>query len=192
MRSWWAPLGVAFAGLLSARPAAALKISMESAAPIPIGQASTFRGAVSDANGPVTFHWDFGDAASADSSIPEVTHRYTDASHYTVIVTATDGDTSTTAAFVQTVHHPLTSTPPHNSSSILIDAPHHRLWNVNPDSNSVSLIDSATLQLVREVPVGKEPHSLAQAPDGTIWVASQMSDEVVVLEPTMGVIQTRI
>jgi DNA-binding beta-propeller fold protein YncE len=191
MRAGWAALGIA-SGLLVSRTAAALKISIDPAAAIPIGQTQTFRGTVSDASGPVTFHWDFGDNASADSSIPEASHRYTDASHYTVIVTAQDPDTSTTAAFVQTVHHPLTSTPPHNSTSILVDASRHHIWNVNPDSATVSLIDSMTLQRVREVPVGQEPHSLAQSPDGTIWVTNQMSDEVVVLEPTMGALQTRI
>ena len=43
-----------------------------------------------------------------------------------------------------------------------------------------------------EIAVGKEPHSLAQAPDGSIWVSNQLSDEVVVIDPDTGNIATRI
>ena len=40
--------------------------------------------------------------------------------------------------------------------------------------------------------MGDEPHSLAQAPDGTIWVANQMSDEVVVIDPNTFAVLNRI
>ena len=94
--------------------------------------------------------------------------------------------------FIQTASYPLTAKPPHNSSSIILDPEHHRVWNVNPDSDSVSVIDENTLTRVREAPVGREPHSLAQAPDGTIWVSNQLSDEVVVLDRDSGDVKARI
>ncbi len=186
--------GVVLAGLLASSPAFALTITMEPAKPVPIGQAQTFRIAkVEGAVGNVLFRWNFGEGAPT-TPLPDrsATHTYQTAGHKTVFVIGEDDAGMTSASFTQVVHYPLTSIPPRNSSSIFVDAAHHRVWNVNPDSDSVSVIDGGTLKRMREIPVGDEPHSLAQAPDGTIWVANQMSDEVVVLDPNGGAIQTRI
>src|SRR5579859_5226488 len=129
MKLHLARLAGALVALLAVRSAAALSITMEGAAPVPIGQVQTFRVAgVTDSVGPVTFTWDFGDGASPapPSSSLTVSHTYAQAGHYTVIVQAKDSNASVTASFVQTAHNPLMAVPPRNSSSILFDAQHHQ------------------------------------------------------------------
>jgi YVTN family beta-propeller protein len=168
---------------------------MDPAAPVPVGQAQKFKIAkVEGAVGPVNFRWNFGDGTPISDPSPnlEATHVYKDASHYTVIVLANDDASGTSASFVQTAHYPLTSVPPNNSSTIVVDAEKNQVWNVNPDSDSVSVIDGDKLTRIREIPVGRDPRSIALAPDGTIWVTNRMSDEVVVLDRTTGEVETRI
>jgi DNA-binding beta-propeller fold protein YncE len=187
--------GVALAGLLVSSSALALTITMDPAAPGPVGTAQTFRIAtVEGAVGAVTFRWNFGDGTTTDL-VPDMvaTHTYQAPGHYSVIVLASDDAARTTATFVHTAHNPLTATPPTHASSIVFDPERHQVWNVNPDNDTVSVIDSdGAPARVREVPVGKEPHSLALGPYGTIWVTNQMSDEVVVLDRSTGNIKARI
>jgi len=182
------------AGFLVSRPAAAITITMEPAKPVQIGQTQTFRIAkVDQAVGNVSITWDFGDGTTAGPG-PELqaTHVYKEAGNYPVIVSVEDTADTGGASFTQIAHNPLTAAPPHNSSSIFVDEERHTVWNVNPDSDSVSVIDSRSLKRYTEVPVGKEPHSLAPAPDGTVWVANQKSDEIVVLDRANGNLLARI
>jgi YVTN family beta-propeller protein len=189
-----AALGFSLTALLAPRVAFALTITMQSAVAVPTGKEQTFHVAkVDDAIGNVTFRWDFGDGSTLGPAPDlQASHTYKDAGHYTVIVMGTDDQSGGSASFVQTVNNPLTARPPHNSSTILVDAERHRVWNVNPDSNSVSVIDADALKRVRELPVGSEPQTLAQAPDGTIWVTNKMSDEVIVLNRDSLTIEARI
>jgi streptogramin lyase len=185
---------LALATLALSSPAAALTLTLAPSTPAPVGQAQTFEvAAVDGAVGTVMLRWNFGDGSVTEpSSATEATHVYRAPGHYTVIVQASDDEARTSAVFVQTASNPLTPTPPSNSSSIVFDPARHRVWNVNPDSDSVSALDSEQLTRVLEVPVGREPHSLAQAPDGSIWVTNQESDEIVVLDPDSGALSTRI
>ena len=189
-----AAIGITLAAFLAARSAAALTITVAPNAPIPIGQPQTFRVvAVADAVGAVTFRWNFGDGTLTEPApATEVTHTYSAPGHYTIIVQGADDEGRTSDVVVQTATYPLTPNPPSSSSSIILDTERHRLWNVNPDSDSVSIIDTDTLSRVREQPVGDEPHSLAQAPDGSVWVANQLSDEIVVLDRDRAEVVARI
>jgi YVTN family beta-propeller protein len=189
-----ATAGLALAGLLGSIPAWALKITMDPVGPGPVGTPQTFRvAAVDEAIGDVTFRWNFGDGTVTDLASDLVaTHTYQAAGHYTVIVLAMDAAARTSTTLVHTAHYPLTAQPPTHSSSIVFDAERHQVWNVNPDNDTVSVIDASALARVREVPVGKEPHSLALGPEGTLWVANQMSDEVVVLDRSTGDVRVRI
>jgi sugar lactone lactonase YvrE len=192
-----ATIGGAAVGLLACNSVVApFAITMEPMVGEPIGQAHTFRiTKVEGAVGKVSFRWNFGDGTPPiTTSGIEAAHTYKEVGHYTVIVRATDTATGAAAQsqFVQTAHNPLTPRPPHNSTSIFIDEEHHEVWNVNPDKGSVSVIDANKLRRIREAPVGDEPHSLAPAPDGAIWVTNQMSDEVVVLDRSSGKIERRI
>ena len=189
-----AALAVVAAAVSVSSEALALTVVVEPAAPVAVGQAQTFRvSSVSDAEGPVMLTWIFGDGSMAGPATDrQVSHMYQAAGHYTVIALAADDVARTSASFVQTVFHPLTAVAPANSSSIIVDAVHRQVWNVNPDNDTVSVVDSQTLSLLREIPVGRSPHALAQAPDGTIWVANQMSDEIVVLDPASGSVEARV
>ncbi len=188
-----AGLGTAF--LLASSSAQALKITVEPATPVPVGEARVFRVAeVSEAVGKVTYRCNFGDGTVVGpGAAGEVEHTYATPGHYTVIVMGTDAQKArTSASFVQAAHPALTQIAPRNSSSILYDASRDRIWNVNPDSHSVSVSDAGSLKRVREIPVGREPHGLALGPDGAIWVANQLSDEIVVLDPDSGQERLRI
>jgi DNA-binding beta-propeller fold protein YncE len=175
--------------LFSTAPASALEIAAEPAAPVAIGEAHTFRVAdIEDAQGETTFRWSFGDGGVVGPGAgPEAEHTYSAPGHYTVIVVATDaGGNRTSTSWVQTAHTPLTSTPPSNSSSVLFDPARNRIWNVNLDQGSVSVTDVASLARLLEAPVGEQPRMLAQAPDSSIWITSQGSDEIVVLDADDG------
>jgi len=172
--------------LLVSAPGLALEISLEASSPAPVGQPASFRVAsVADAKGDVTYRWNFGDGTIVGPGAgSEVPHTYASAGHYTVIVLGTDAESNrTSGSFTHTAHAPLTDTPPSNASSVLFDVVRNQIWNVNPDNDSVSVSDAGSLQRLQEIPAGDEPRSLAQAPDGAIWITNQRSDELVVLEP---------
>lgn len=183
MRHGLSALTVAAAAFLGTSSAWALEITLEPRPEGNVGQPQTFHvAAVEGAVGAVSFRWSFGDGTPAEvSSELTVPHTYQAPGHYTVVVTASDDAARTSATLIFAAHFPLTATPPSHSATIIFDAARKRVWNVNPDANSVSEIDAEAMQRVREIPVGKQPQSLALAPDGTVWVANQQSDEVVVL-----------
>jgi streptogramin lyase len=195
MKRGFALYGLALTGLLGANTAAALTITLGPIAPAAVGQAQTYKiASVTDATGAAKFRWNFGDGTgiSDPTSDPQASHTYQAPGHYTIIVQGSDDAAGTSAVVVQTAANPITPNAPHNSTTILYDAARHRVWNVNPDSDSVSATDATTLTRVFEKPVGDEPHSIAQAPDGSLWVTNQKSDEVVVLDPDSGTVNTRI
>jgi YVTN family beta-propeller protein len=194
MRGHFAAIGFAWAALLASSSASALKITIDPLNAGAVGTQQTFRVAsVEDAVGAVTYRWNFGDGTTTDF-VPDMTatHTYQTPGHYTVIVLASDDAGRTSDTLVHAAHYPVTPKPPSISSSIVFDADRHQVWNVNPDNDSVTVIDASTMARMKEVPVGKEPHFLALAPDGTIWVTNQMSDEIVVIDRASGNVKARI
>jgi YVTN family beta-propeller protein len=159
-----------------------------------VGVPQTFHvKSIEEAVGAVSYRWNFGDGTPAETTTElTATHTYQSHGHFTVIVTASDDATRTSDTLTFAAHYPLTATPPTHSSTIIFDAARHRVWNVNPDSGSVSIIDSDALTRVREVPVGKQPRSLALAPDGSVWVANQLSDDIAVLDGDSGEVTARL
>jgi PKD repeat protein len=63
-----------------------------------------------DANGPVTYSWDFGDGGTADTAV--ASHTFTTAGTYTVKVTATDGAGNAASESEQIEVIPTSVTPP--------------------------------------------------------------------------------
>jgi streptogramin lyase len=180
-------LGVGWCALAS--PARALEITPGPISPVAIGEAHTFRiASVLGASGDTSYRWNFGDGTTVGpGAAGEVEHTYATPGHYTVIVIATDGaGTRTSTSWVQTAHTPLTQTPPSNSGAVLYDAQRERIWNVNTDNGSVSATDAKTNTRLFEVPAGKAPRALGQAPDGSIWVTAQGDDAVIILDPDSG------
>jgi YVTN family beta-propeller protein len=69
------------------------------------------------------------------------------------------------------------------SSATAITPDGRRVFVVNPDSGSVSAVSTETDAKTAEVPVGREPHSLALGPEGRrVYVASQGSATLTVLD----------
>jgi DNA-binding beta-propeller fold protein YncE len=171
---------------LLSTPALALEVHGEPATPVAIGEAHTYRIVeVKEAEGDVTYRWNFGDGTVVGPGAgPEAEHSYATAGHYTVIVVATDAaGHRTSTSWVQTAHAPLTDPPPSNSSTILFDAARQRVFSVNQDNDSITVSSSVSLVRELERAVGAGPRSLAQAPDGSIWVTRQRGDEIVIFDP---------
>jgi YVTN family beta-propeller protein len=64
---------------------------------------------------------------------------------------------------------------------------------LNSRDASVSLLDQSTYKEVGSIAVGKEPHHLMATPDNkSLIVASAMGNELVMLDPKTGQIQSRI
>jgi YVTN family beta-propeller protein len=64
---------------------------------------------------------------------------------------------------------------------------------LNSRDASVSLLDQSTYKELGTIPVGKEPHHLMATPDNkSLIVASAMSNELYMLDPRTGQIQTRV
>lgn len=194
MRRLALALSLAAAAFSGATSAEAVVLELEQLHAGDVGAPQTFKVAsITEAVGAVSLRWNFGDGTPAlETTELSATHTYEKAGHYTLIVTATDDASRTSDTQIFAAHYPLTATPPTHSSSIIFDSARSRVWNVNPDNGSVSVIDAQTLMRIREMPVGKQPRALALAPDGSVWVTNQMSDEIVVLDGASGDVQTRI
>jgi YVTN family beta-propeller protein len=64
---------------------------------------------------------------------------------------------------------------------------------LNSGQASVSLIDMQTRQVVKTVPVGKEPHHLMMTPDEkTLLIANAAGNDVVLMNPVSGEITGRV
>jgi hypothetical protein len=137
---------------------APFSVSIVAVTPSPavVGTAVTFTASAIGGSGGVSYQWDFGDGTvtAYDPATATITHTYTDAAHVTVRVNAEDVLANTSfGTQTLTVHHPLPSVKPTNSSTILFDAANGRVWCVNPDQDSVTAITTAGV-FVFEIPVG--------------------------------------
>ncbi len=81
---------------------------------------------------------------------------------------------------------------PTQSNTVLIDEVNGKSWVVNPDNNTVTAVELSSLTKSLEINVGEKPTTLAQAPDGSIWVVNQLSHSISVLNPLNGAIQETI
>ena len=100
-------------------------------------------------------------------------------------------ETSTVVASysaTQVVHRPLTASAPARSSTVIVTTDRARAWAVNPDADSVTAIDTGALDKAFERSVGRTPRTLAQAPDGTIWVVNEQSHDISVLDSGDGAV----
>lgn len=184
---------VAAAAFLGTSSAWALTLTLDPLKEGAVGQPQTFKVNVADAVGAVSFRWSFGDGTPSQTSTESsVTHAFAATGQWNVLVNGSDDVGRTSDNLIFAAHFPLTAIAPTRSGTIAFDEKRNRVWNVNPDSGSVSVVDAQALTRLHEIPVGKDPSSLAVAPDGTIWVTNRLSDEVVVLDGDTGDVVTRI
>ncbi|MEM7282442.1 MAG: LamG-like jellyroll fold domain-containing protein, partial [Pseudomonadota bacterium] len=138
--------------------------------------------------------WLFGDGTPETSpqSSPTISHTFTQAGRYNVRLTVRDSTGQEEVInFWQAIHEPILSGSASSSSSIIYDSASDRIWNVNPDNDSVSVFNALNNTKVTEITVGEAPRSLAQAPDGRIWVTNKRSDTISVISTaTLNVQQT--
>ncbi|MCH8040993.1 MAG: tandem-95 repeat protein [Nitrospinae bacterium] len=135
---------------------------------------------------PLTYTWDFGDGSplTLPSSEPTATHPYTAPGRYGVLLTVQNAFGSGTCSAVQIIHNPLTPAQPSASSPIV----HNGSWSfsVNPDNDSVTAIEETSLTKIWESSVGKNPRTLALAPNEDLWVVNQDDATISVLNPLTG------
>ena len=93
-----------------------------------------------------------------------------------------------THSAIQIVHRPLAATQPARSGTVIVTADQARAWTVNPDAGTVTAVDTISLNKEFERNVGLTPRTLAQAPDGTIWVVNEGSHDISVLDSSNGAV----
>ncbi|MEZ4555892.1 MAG: Ig-like domain-containing protein [Caldilineaceae bacterium] len=132
--------------------------------------------------------WRFGDGR--DVTIPlgvdTVRTTYSAPGHYTMRVVAGNDQFRTACATQVTAIHPVVPGHPTSSSTIIFDADRARVWNVNPDNDTVTITSGVDHTKLAEQPVGDNPRTLAQAPDGTVWVVNQDDASISILAPEDG------
>ena len=183
-------IAVALAGVaalaLAAGDAAALTVELRHNPPALVGTAVGFE-VHAEGHGALTYAFRFGDGETAPPSpSPSATHTYARPGHYPVIVTVRDEQAVRTATFLQTIHVAVTAPAATASTSIVCDGGRRRVFHVNPDQGTVSSVDSEQLRLVWEAPVGPAPRAVALAPDGSLWVTSQDSASIAILDADSG------
>lgn len=136
--------------------------------------------------------WDFGDGTpqTAYSNAASASHSYTAAGNHSVTVRTRElGGTSVTAVTAtQVIHLPISPTPPIASSTIIVDPSQPLVWNVNPDNDSVTAVHATDFQRLYEVPVGKNPRSLAFGPSNSLWVVNKESATLSVINRATGAV----
>lgn len=153
-----------------------------------VGTNARFTAIPKNATGTVSYSWDFGDGSPATpfSTNVDTVHIYAQPGHYIVQVTAKDNVSTARASRMQTIHHAATANAPAAASTIVFDEKQQLVWNVNSDNASVTAVDARQLNKRFETRVGKQPRTLAQAPDGSIWVVNEDDATISVLEGNNG------
>src|SRR4030042_1019570 len=64
------------------------------------------------------------------------------------------------------------ASPKHSSSAIAITSDGNMLLAVNPDSNSLAFVDTASQAVIKELPVGIDPRSVAISPDNLMGIVA--------------------
>ncbi|HUG26629.1 ricin-type beta-trefoil lectin domain protein, partial [Piscinibacter sp.] len=142
--------------------------------------------------GSAQYSWNFGDGTrSAFSSQASINHSYAGPGHYSVTLTVRGANGAETYyTFLVTVINPVTAQAPTHTSNITGDA--NTVYSVNPDSGTVTAVDAQTLAMRWEVGVGREPRTLAVAPDGRLWVTVQDEDKLVALNAADGSVSATV
>ncbi|MDB5050018.1 MAG: hypothetical protein JWO30_3089 [Fibrobacteres bacterium] len=137
----------------------------------------------------LSYRWRFGDSSSGGAYGPsaDAVYKYGQPGHYRASIYVRNAEGEFVNQFLPiTIHTRPTAVRPTHSSSIILDTVRGRVWCVNPDNGSVSALDMDTKALLWEIPTGVSPQTLAQAPDGSIWVANRGSATISILSGTDG------
>jgi PKD repeat protein len=156
-----------------------------SADTVSIGQVTNFSVSTNAVlGGPISYSWDYGDGQNSDSANNgNVGHIYSASGRYTATLTVVENHLSTKRSVQVTVYNPHTATAPTTTSTII--AAGSAVIAVNEDNNSVTAINNnGSFTKIWETEVGTRPRTLAEAPNGDIWVINQESDSISILSST--------
>ncbi|HJL18459.1 MAG TPA: Ig-like domain-containing protein [Sandaracinaceae bacterium LLY-WYZ-13_1] len=156
---------------------------IEPLTPVVAGAEATL--AAADAGVEATYRWRIGETP-IDEAARAVTHAFEAPGRHRVALTVRTPDGSRSCSATQVVHAPLAERPPTRSSSVVVDEARGAAFVVNPDAGTLSAVDLETLAVRFEVEVGAEPRTVAQAPDGALWVAAHGADAVAIVDPDDG------
>ena len=144
--------------------------------------------------GALEYRWQFGDGSAQTEwsrDAATVTHTFAQPGNYTALAQTRDPQ-GNTAGHTVTLTVAASATAGEGvaqqdrrlrlrSTPIVVDAGARRVWSVNPDGDSVTVIDADQMTVLRELPVGRHPTSVAVDAQGRAWVTCRDSDEVRVL-----------
>jgi len=169
-------------------PTCTLAASRPGATP---GNAVAFSPASTTGTG-LSYLWSFGDGATATTR--DASHAYAAIGHYPVSLRVSNARGNATCNARQTIHTPLTATPPRNSSTVVFDQPRNSVWVVNSDTDTVTKINNAVNPPAKtgEFAVGDNPQSVARAPDGRIWVTNKDSGTISILNGDTGAVAATV
>lgn len=173
---------------------AALLCSVAQLAPVLVGEQLNISVALPKRLGGESYTWDFGDDTPAQStgSTPSAAHAWSAPGHYSVRVTVDARGQRAACAALATVYDRTVASAAPASSPIILDHSGTQVWTVNPDNNTVTAINAVTQVKMFERPVGAQPRTLAQAPDGAMWVVNQDDASISVLDEATGALQATI
>ena len=162
-------------------------------APTEVGQ--TISLSAGDAGSGASYVWDSGIEGSAPANGQNVQQDYPAAGRYAIRLTVTRNGVARSCSATQVVHRALSLTPSVSSQGMIASANQSTVWVVNPDANTIAAIDadfSVPANNRLEAGAGVRPTTLAEAPDGTIWVVNQESFDITVHNASTGSIMHRI
>jgi DNA-binding beta-propeller fold protein YncE len=170
-------------------PATPGPITGPSAVPVGVPWAVTVAASDPDTQR-LRFHWSWGDGTTTVTTTASATRAFAEPGHYQVLVTVDDGVHQRSASRRVTVHRPLSAAPPRAGSQVVVSGT--RAWTANPDAGTVTAFAAATLERLREIPVGAGPAALEVGGDGRIWVAVRDADRVLAIHPDSGAISATV
>ncbi|MCR6637553.1 MAG: T9SS type A sorting domain-containing protein [Sporocytophaga sp.] len=148
--------------------------------PVEVGVSVTFTISAPEGANPFVA-WDFGDGSGLGRYRQglSATYKFTQPGVYQVFARIQGEDIPLTVT--QTIHRPLPNMAPSHSSTISIDTHNQIVWAVNADNHSISSVNVANYQLIREIPTGKNPRTLALDNAGNVWVANEDEATVTII-----------
>lgn len=168
-------------------PTCRLANADEGLAPAATGEAVDFAALEVTGNNP-RFRWSFGDGSTSSAERPR--HAYALPGRYNVVLTVQDRNGRSSCSAVQIVYNPPADPPPSASSSIVYAG--GRVISVHPDNDVVAALDAVRLTKLWETRVGRNPRTLAVAPDGKVWTANQDDATLSVVRADDGVLERTI
>ncbi|MEM9478154.1 MAG: Ig-like domain-containing protein [Verrucomicrobiota bacterium] len=160
--------------------------------PAPVNGTATLSVTATGGLAPLEYRWDFGDGTPVTDwsmTADTVSHTYASAGHYPVIVQIRDSSATPNLAsnsFVVTVTTAPSGATPTKATQILCDEINRRVWCVNPDNDTITALHADTLAKIVEVPVGRDPRSIAQHADGNLWITCLDEDVLEIRNGTTG------